>query len=81
MSQSVSAPDEEIYACVGFCDPPIQELMHWMHLLPVGSVLAVDSCDTSDAHDIPAWLDMARYEFVGATPVHGYTRYVARKTH
>lgn len=81
MSQSVPSPVEEIYACVGYCDPPIQELMHWMHLLPVGSTLAVDSCDESDAHDIPTWLKMARYEFVGASPEHEATRYVARKTH
>ena len=81
MSQSESSVDEEVYACVGFCDPPIQELMHWMHLLPVGSVLAVDSCDASDAHDIPTWLEMARYEFVGASTEDEYTRYVARKTH
>ena len=81
MSQSTPSASTEVYACVGFCDPPIQELMRWMRLLPVGSVVAVDSCDVSDTHDIPTWLDLARYEFIGATLESDYTRYVARKTH
>ncbi len=83
MSQSEPTLDQEVVACVGFCDPPMLELMHWMRVLPVGSVLAVGSCDPTDARDIPFWLDKVQYEFLGAfpEPEQNYTRFVARKTH
>jgi tRNA 2-thiouridine synthesizing protein A len=31
--------------------------------------------------DIPAWIQKAKHEFIGAFPEQGYTRFVARKTH
>ncbi len=73
--------DVNVDACVGFCDPPLQELIRWMHLSPVDSVLAVESCDPSDNQVIPTWLQMVKYQFLGAYPSSGGTRFVARKTH
>lgn len=73
--------DLEIDASFGICDPPLQELMRWMHLLPIGTVLAVESSDPSDHGVIPQWLRMVNYEFLGAYPWKGHTRFVARKTH
>lgn len=85
MSEPTSIPalpaDLEIDASLGICDPPLQELMRWMHLLPVGTVLAVESSDPSDDGDIPKWLRMVNYEFLGAYPWNDHTRFVARKTH
>jgi TusA-related sulfurtransferase len=81
MSQATPTSNKEVEACIGFCDLPIQEMMHWMHLLPVGSVLAVDSSEPADARDIPLWLGKVHYEFVGALPERDHTRFVARKTH
>ena len=73
--------DREIDATLGICDPPLLELMRWMRLLPVGSVLAVESSDPTDEENIPRWLRMVNYEFKGASPWHGHTRFVAHKTH
>jgi TusA-related sulfurtransferase len=73
--------DLEIDASYGPCDPPLQELMRWMRLLPVGAVLAVESSDPSDTGAIPQWLRMANYDFLGSYPWNGHTRFVARKTH
>ena len=63
--------DLNIDASFGICDPPLQELMRWMHLLPVGAVLAVESSDPSDDGDIPRWLRMVNYEFLGSLPPEG----------
>lgn len=57
------------------------ELIRGMKALPVGGVLAVLSSDPGSNKDIPAWIQKANHEFIGAFPGEGYTRFVARKTH
>jgi TusA-related sulfurtransferase len=73
--------DKEIDARGSFCPGPLMELIRGMKALPVGGVLAVLSSDPGSARDIPAWIQKARYEYVGAFQEEGYTRFVARKTH
>lgn len=73
--------DKEIDARGSFCPGPLMELIRGIKALPVGGVLAVLSGDPGSAKDIPAWIQKAGHEFVGAFPEQGYTRFVARKTH
>jgi tRNA 2-thiouridine synthesizing protein A len=73
--------DKEIDARGSFCPGPLMELIRGMKALEVGQVLAVDSSDPGSAKDIPAWIQKAGHEYVGAFPEQGYTRFVARKTH
>jgi tRNA 2-thiouridine synthesizing protein A len=73
--------DKEIDARGSFCPGPLMELIRGMKALPVGGTLAVLSSDPGSAKDIPAWIQKARHEFLGAFPAQGYTRFVARKTH
>lgn len=72
--------DKEIDARGSFCPGPLMELIRGMKALPVGGVLAVLSSDPGSAKDIPAWVQKAGHEFIGAYPEQGYTRFVARKT-
>ena len=73
--------DKVIDARGSFCPGPLMELIRGIKVLPVGGVLAVLSGDPGSAKDIPAWIQKAGHEFVGAFPEQGYTRFVARKTH
>jgi TusA-related sulfurtransferase len=71
--------DKEIDARGSFCPGPLMELIRGMKALPVGGVLAVLSSDPGSAKDIPAWIQKAGHEFIGAFPEEGYIRFVARK--
>jgi tRNA 2-thiouridine synthesizing protein A len=73
--------NKEIDARGSFCPGPLMELIRGMKALPVGSVLSVLSSDPGSAKDIPAWIQKARQEYIGAFPQQGYTRFVARKSH
>lgn len=73
--------DREIDARGSFCPGPLMELIRGIRALPVGGVLAVLSGDPGSAKDIPAWVQKARHEFLGAYREQGYTRFVVRKTH
>ncbi len=73
--------DKEIDARGSFCPGPLMELIRGVKALPVGSVIAVLSSDQGSSKDIPAWIQKANHEFIGAFPEQGYTRFVARKTH
>ena len=73
--------DKEIDARGSFCPSPLMELIRGMKALPVGGVLAVLSSDPWSARDIPAWVQKAKHEFLGAFPEQGYTRFVARRAH
>ena len=73
--------DKEIDAVGSFCPGPLMELIRGMKALSVGGVLAVLSSDPGSAKDIPAWIQKAKHEFIGAFAEQGYTRFVARKTH
>jgi tRNA 2-thiouridine synthesizing protein A len=73
--------EKEIDARGSFCPGPLMELIRGMKALSVGGVLAVLSSDPGSAKDIPAWIQKARHEFIGAFPEQGYTRFVARKSH
>lgn len=81
----MSAPnvtiDKEIDARGSFCPGPLMELIRGIKTLPVGGVLAVLSSDPGSAKDIPAWVQKAGHEFIGAFPETGYTRFIVRKTH
>lgn len=73
--------DKEIDARGSFCPGPLMELIRGIKILPVGGALAVLSSDPGSAKDIPAWIQKAGHEFIGAFPEQGYTRFVVRKTH
>lgn len=73
--------DKEIDARGSFCPGPLMELIRGVKSLPTNGVLAVLSSDPGSARDIPAWLQKAKHEFVGAFPEQGYTRFVMRKLH
>ncbi|HEX9035423.1 MAG TPA: sulfurtransferase TusA family protein [Ktedonobacterales bacterium] len=72
--------DKEIDARGSFCPGPLMELIRGMKAIPVGGVLAVLSSDPGSAKDVPAWVQKAGHEFLGAVEEQGYTRYIARKT-
>lgn len=73
--------DKEIDARGSFCPGPLMELIRGIRVLPVGGVLAVLSSDPGSANDIPAWIQKAGHEFIGAFRETGYTRFVVRKSH
>jgi TusA-related sulfurtransferase len=73
--------DKEIDARGSFCPGPLMELIRSVKAAPVGSTVAVLSGDPGSGRDIPLWVQKAKYEFVGAFPEDGYTRYVMRKNH
>ncbi len=73
--------NKEIDARGSFCPGPLMELIRGMKALPVGSVLSVLSSDPGSAKDIPAWIQKAKHQYIGAFPQQGYTRFVARKSH
>lgn len=73
--------DKEIDARGSFCPGPLMELIRGVRSLPINGVLAVLSSDPGSARDIPAWIQKAKHEFVGAFPEQGYTRFVMRKLH
>ena len=73
--------DKEIDARGSFCPGPLMELIRGIKAVPVGGVVAVLSGDPGSAKDIPAWIQKAGHEYIGAFAETGYTRFVARKTH
>ncbi|HEU5366842.1 MAG TPA: sulfurtransferase TusA family protein [Ktedonobacterales bacterium] len=73
--------DREVDARGSFCPGPLMELIRLVRAEPVGSVLAVLSSDPGSAKDIPAWVQKAGHEYLGAYAADGYTRFVLRKTH
>jgi tRNA 2-thiouridine synthesizing protein A len=85
MSDAVAMPeakiDREVDARGSFCPGPLMEMIRLVRAEPVGSVLAVLSSDAGSAKDIPAWVQKAGHEYLGAYVAEGYTRFVLRKTH
>lgn len=73
--------DKEIDARGSFCPGPLMELIRAIKAAPLGNTVAVLSSDPGSGKDIPLWTQKAKYEFVGAFPEDGYTRYVIRKSH
>lgn len=73
--------DKEIDARGSFCPGPLMELIRGIKVLPVGGTLTVLSSDPGSAKDIPAWIQKAGHEFLGAFAEQGYTRFAVRKTH
>ena len=73
--------DREVDARGSFCPGPLMEMIRLVRAEPVGSVLAVLSSDAGSAKDIPAWVQKAGHEYLGAYAAEGYTRFVLRKTH
>lgn len=71
--------DVEIDARGSFCPGPLMELIRGIKMLPVGGIIAVRSGDPGSAKDIPAWLQKAGHELIGAYPEADCTRFVARK--
>lgn len=71
----------DIDARGSFCPGPLMELIRGIKVLPVGGTLAVLSSDPGSAKDIPAWIQKASHEYLGAFPEQGYTRFVVRKAH
>ena len=63
------------------CEPSSRKSFVSLKTLPVGGILAVLSSDPGSAKDIPAWIQKAKHEFLGAIPEQEYTRFVARKMH
>ncbi len=85
MADAMAMPDvkidREADARGSFCPGPLMEMIRLVRAEPVGSVLAVLSSDPGSAKDIPAWIQKAGHEYLGAYAAEGYTRFVLRKTH
>ncbi|HUY99019.1 MAG TPA: sulfurtransferase TusA family protein [Thermomicrobiaceae bacterium] len=73
--------DKELDVRGSFCPGPLMELIRAVKMAPVGSVIAVLSSDPGSSKDIPLWIGKAKFEYLGAFPEEGYTRFVVRKTH
>lgn len=73
--------DREVDARGSFCPGPLMELIRVVRAASVGQVLSVLSSDPGSAKDIPAWVQKAGHEYLGAYAAEGYTRFVLRKTH
>jgi tRNA 2-thiouridine synthesizing protein A len=73
--------DREVDARGSFCPGPLMELIRLVRAEPVGTVIAVLSSDPGSAKDIPAWVQKAGHEYLGAYQAQGFTRFVLRKTH
>ena len=73
--------DREIDARGSFCPGPLMEMIRVVKAVPVGTVVAVLSSDPGSNKDIPAWMQKAKHEYLGAFPADGYTRFVVRKAH
>lgn len=80
MSSPDVAIDLDIDARGSFCPGPLMELIRGIKSLPVGGVLAVRSSDPGSSKDIPAWVQKAGHEMIGAYPEADCTRFVVRKT-
>jgi len=75
------AIDKEIDARGSFCPGPLMELIRGIRAVPVGAVVAVISTDPGSQKDIPAWIEKARHEYLGAVSEGNATRFLVRKTH
>lgn len=73
--------DKEIDARGSFCPGPLMELIRGMKAAEVGQTIAVISSDPGSAKDIPAWIQKASHEYIGAFEDNGVTRFIARKSH
>ena len=71
--------DKEIDARGSFCPGPLLELIRGVKSVQIGQTVQVLSSDPGSNKDIPAWIQKAQHEFVGAFPEAGYTRFVVRK--
>ena len=73
--------DRDIDARGSFCPGPLMEFIRVMKAVPVGTVVAIQSSDPGSGKDIPAWIQKAKHEYLGAFPGDDATRFVARKAH
>lgn len=73
--------DKQIDARGSFCPGPLLELIRGVKSVAVGQTIEVLSSDPGSNKDIPAWIQKAQHDFLGAFPEAGYTRFVVRKTH
>lgn len=71
--------DKDIDARGSFCPGPLMEFIRGMKSVAVGQIVAVTSSDPGSNKDIPAWIAKAGHEYLGAYPVEGATKIVARK--
>ena len=80
-AETIPAIDREIDARGSFCPGPLMEFIRVTRAVPVGTVVAILSSDPGSSKDIPAWIQKAKHEYLGAFPGDGFTRFVARKAH
>lgn len=73
--------DCEVDARGSMCPGPLLELIRVVRTAPVGSVVSVLASDPGSVKDIPAWIEQAGHEYLGAYAMEGYTRFVLRKGH
>lgn len=73
--------DCEVDARSSICPGPLLELIRVVHAVPVGSVISILASDPGSARDIPAWIEQAGHEYLGAYAMESYTRFVLRKGH
>ena len=71
--------DREADARGSFCPGSLMEMIRLVRAEPVGSVLAVLSSDSGSAKDIPAGIQKAEHEDLGAYQMEGYTRFLMQK--
>ncbi len=63
-----------------FCPGPLMEMIRMMRDAEIGDVIAVISKDEGSKKDIPAWIEKASHEFLGAEDFDdGAVKFIARK--
>ena len=80
-AETLATIDREIDARGSFCPGPLMEFIRVVRAVPVGTVVAILSSDPGSGKDIPAWIQKAKHEYLGAFPDDGYTSLVERKEH
>jgi tRNA 2-thiouridine synthesizing protein A len=80
-AETLPAIDRDLDARGSFCPGPLMEFIRVMKAVPVGTVVAIRSADPGSGKDIPAWIQKAKHEYLGAFPGDDATRFVARKSH
>ena len=75
------AVDKIIDARGSYCPKPLLDLIISLKAIAVGSVIELRANDPGAETDIPAWVQHAGHDYLGAYPADGYTRYLVRKTH
>ena len=65
MSQTTSDPDVTIDARGATCPGPLMDLIGKVKEAEPGTVIELQTSDSSSSHDVPEWVDQTDHEFLG----------------